>query len=263
MKMDKKIPLSCYIRTLNEADRIAAVIQPVIDIGAEVIVIDCGSTDETPTIAEQLGARVIHQEWLGNGHQKKIGEQAATNDWLLDLDADEVLSPELQQELKNLFHDTSPEPNVYAIKMLTVPPFPAGSIWRHGNQAWRKKLYHRGIIQMPAHAAWDQLPADHPSQKLKGSILHYSFQNIEQQVQKMNRVSTVRASETTLKSKHILRTRILFAYPLYFSKKYIKNRLYREGVYGFACAAVIAANRWLKDVKMYELHLAKKGKNKI
>jgi glycosyltransferase involved in cell wall biosynthesis len=263
MKMNKTIPLSSYIRTLNEADRIGSVIQSVLTIGAEVIVIDCGSTDGTQEIAEQLGARVINQEWLGNGHQKKIGEQAATYDWLLDLDADEVLSPELQQELKCLFSHTSPEPGVYTIKMLTVPPFPYGKIWKYGNQTYRKKLYHRDFIQMPAHAAWDQLPNNLPHKKLKHSILHYSFQNIEQQVQKMNHVSTVRATETHLKPKSLLCIRILFSFPHYFFKKLIKNRLYREGVYGFACAAIIASNRWLKDVKMYELHLSKKGKNKI
>lgn len=255
--MDKKIPLSCYIRTLNEADRIAAVIQPVIDIGAEVIVIDCGSTDETPTIAEQLGARVIHQEWLGNGHQKKIGEQAATNDWLLDLDADEILSESLQIEIINLFQGGEPEPSLYSLKLVTIPPIPPYKPWETSCLAWRNKLYHKSILSMPAHAAWDQLnvPRSITPVRLKGSLYHHSFKNIEAMVSKMNRVSSVRAAETTLKKRSLLILRILFAFPFYFGKKYFRQSMYRTGIYGLACAVVMASNRWLKDVKMYERFL--------
>ena len=75
--------------------------------------------------------------------------------------------------------------------------------------------------------------------------------------------STVRSLETRLKPRMFLALRILFAFPFYFSKKYFKQGLWRQGIYGFACSAVIASNRWLKDVKMYEIHLAKKGRNEI
>jgi hypothetical protein len=117
---------------------------------------------------------------------------------------------------------------------------------------------------MPAHAAWDQfkIPEGIKPVRLNGELLHYSFHDIEQQVAKMNRVSTVRSTETKLKPKGVLALRILFGFPFYFFKKYISQQMFRAGIYGFACAAVIASNRWLKDVKMYKHHLAKKGRNK-
>jgi len=265
MNATASIPLSCYIRTFNEAKRIGPVVSKVKEIGAEVVVVDSGSTDNTRAIAREAGAIVIERKWEGNGFQKRNGEEAASNDWLLDLDADEVLSPELQEEIRSLFADGAPEPGIYALKLVTVPPVPKGAVWYKSSIMWRNKLYHKSIARMPAHAAWDQfkVPAGIQVKKLHSALLHYSFLDIEQQVRKMNRVSTVRANETRLKSKGMLALRILFGFPFYFFKKYVSQQMFREGIYGFACAVVIASNRWLKDVKMYEIHLGKNGHNDI
>lgn len=259
------IPLSCYIRTLNEAARIGPVVAKVKEIGAEVIIVDSGSTDETREIARAAGAVVIEKKWEGNGFQKRNGEDAAANEWLLDLDADEVLTPELQDEIRALFSNGVPEPGIYALKLVTVPPVPKGTVWKGCCLAWRNKLYHKSIARMPAHAAWDQLelPISAKPIRLKSSLLHYSFPNIEFMLNKMNKVSSVRARETKLKPKGQLALRVLFGFPLYVCDRLIAKRMYKAGVYGFACAVVIASNRWLKDVKMYERHLLKQGINSI
>ncbi len=259
------IPLSCYIRTLNEAKRIGPVVKKAMETGAEVIVIDSGSSDQTREIAHAAGARVIENKWEGNGFQKRVGEDAATYGWLLDLDADEIISPELQGEIRDLFTNGEPEPGIFSIKLVTVPPVPKGAVWNKSNVMWFNKLYHKSVVRIPAHAAWDHfhVPENVKPRKLKGTLFHYSFRDIEQQMNKMNRVSTVRANETRLKPKWFLAIRILFAFPFYFFKKYIKHGMFRAGIYGFACAAVIASNRWLKDVKMYERHLGRNGRNEI
>lgn len=259
------VPLSCYIRTLNEARRIGSVVRKAIEVGAEVIVVDSGSTDGTQTIAEKAGARIIEKKWEGNGFQKRMGEDAASNDWMLDLDADEVLSPELQKEIRALFANGEPKPAIYALKLVTVPPVPKGAVWHKCNVAYRNKLYHKSIVRMPAHAAWDQfkVPENIKTKRLRGDLLHYSFRDIAQQMGKANHGSTVRSTEAKLKSKGFLTLRILFSFPFYFGKKYFKQQMFRAGIYGFIMAVVIASNRWLKDAKMYELHLSKNGRNEI
>jgi glycosyltransferase involved in cell wall biosynthesis len=85
---------SCFIIAKNEARRIGEVIASVRDLADEVIVIDSGSTDGTQQIAQDLGARVIFNEWPGFGPQKRFGEDQCRNDWVLNLDGDEVLSDE-------------------------------------------------------------------------------------------------------------------------------------------------------------------------
>ncbi len=91
--MTDRLPLSVFIIARDEADRIARPIESVIGWVDEVIVIDSGSTDETVAVAEQLGARVIRNDWPGYGPQKRFGEDQCRNDWLLNLDADEEVTP--------------------------------------------------------------------------------------------------------------------------------------------------------------------------
>ena len=263
--MGGSLPITAYVRTMNEASRIEAVVRRAKESCSEVLVVDSGSTDSTVALAEAAGARVIMQSWLGNGRQKRVAEAEATHDWLLDLDADELIDGDLAIALRELFTSSEPEPGAYRIRLTTVPPYPKGAVWNAVRPDWRAKLYHRHAYQMPDHEAWDQLdiPSGRNVRKISGRLLHYAFLDIEHQVGKMNRVSGVRAKSGRFKSPWSLRLRILFGFPLYFFKKYIQHRYWTAGVYGFAVAAVIASNRWLRDVKMYEHMLDKDGKNQI
>src|SRR4030088_3299263 len=96
------MPVSCYIRTLNEERLLGKVIAAVRDVVDEVVIVDCGSTDATVAIAQAAGARMVHQPWLGHGRQKRFGEDLCRNDFLLDLDADEIVSPGLAAEIRAL-----------------------------------------------------------------------------------------------------------------------------------------------------------------
>ena len=122
--VESRLPISCYIRTLNEERVIGEVVRAASQMADEVVLIDSGSTDGTLAIAEAEGARVIRQPWLGNGRQKRVGEEAARHDWVLDLDADEVVTPELAAEIRGVF-EAGPRFPMYALTMITVPPFGA------------------------------------------------------------------------------------------------------------------------------------------
>lgn len=249
------LPISCYIRTLNEERRIAEVVRAAFQIADEVLIIDSGSTDRTEELASAEGARVIRQPWLGNGKQKRIGEEQARHDWLLDLDADEVVSAALADEIRAVFASASgPDCNIYELKLVTVPPF--GEPWWNFKLAFRNKFYNRRHIRIPDHAAWDQfeVPPGEIVGKLRQPLLHYAFSSIEHIVTKLNRASSVRGRETKLKPFPIVVARILLGFPFYFIKEYFVHGLVRGGAYGFAYACAISFGRWLKDVKMYERH---------
>jgi glycosyltransferase involved in cell wall biosynthesis len=250
--MGDPAPVSCYIRTLNEQRRIAQVIAAVRDVVSEVVVVDSGSTDATVVIAQAEGARVVHQEWLGNGRQKRFGEDQCSNDFLLDLDADEVVSPELVSEIRALFAGKQPPLPIYELKIVTVPP--VGQPWWHSGVAYRKKLYDRRVVRAPDHKAWDQfdVPAGAGVGRLSGALLHYSFQDLGHLVQKLNRVSSVRARETRQRGRFGVGLRVLFALPFYFFKFLVLRQLFRAGLYGVAVSGVSAYGRWLRDAKMYE-----------
>ncbi|WP_411819356.1 glycosyltransferase family 2 protein [Hyphococcus formosus] len=252
MNNNTPLPISVYVRTLNEARLIGDVVRAAKQLADEVVVIDSGSTDETVSIAKDLGARVIEQDWLGNGYQKRFAEEACQHDWLLDLDADEIVTPELAGEIRKLFANGEPPHKVFKTMLALVPP--VGPAWEDFGLQTRHKLYDRRAIRMPAHEAWDQfeIPSDMPVGRLDNPIHHHAFTGAEQFLSKLNRNSSVRASVLPLKSLPYLGLRIVFGLPFYFAKKYILQQYFRGGVYGFALALMSAQGRWLRDVKMWE-----------
>jgi glycosyltransferase involved in cell wall biosynthesis len=246
--------ISCYIRTLNEEERIGEVLEAAGRVADELIVVDSGSTDRTREIAESHGARVIDQSWLGNGAQKRVGEDACRHDWLLDLDADEVLTDDLVTEIKALFARGEVTPEAFELPLVFVPPH--GKPWYGFARSRRVKLYDRRAVRIPDHPAWDQpeLPDGLTPGRLNAPILHYSFRSIEHMVMKMNRVSTARLNGKRLLSRPVVVGRVFFGFPVYFFKNYILRGMVRGGAYGFSVAAILAMGRWLRDVKMYERH---------
>jgi glycosyltransferase involved in cell wall biosynthesis len=245
------VPVSCYIRTLNEERKIAEVIAAARSLVSEVVVVDSGSTDATVAIAGALGARVIRQEWLGNGCQKRFAEDQCRHDFLLDLDADEIVSPALADEIRALFRAGPPPHPVYELELVMVPP--SGRPWHGFWLAHRTKLYDRRVVRAPDHRAWDQfeVPAGVRVGRLSAPLYHHSFRDLAHMVAKLNRVSTVRAIEAP-RSRLTAGLRVLFAFPAYFLKHYLMRGLFRAGVYGFALASILAYARWLRDAKTYE-----------
>lgn len=247
-----RLPISAYIRTQNEARMIADVVQAARLVADEVIIIDSGSTDDTRRLAENAGARVIEQPWLGNGRQKRAGEDACKNDWLLDLDADEIVTPGLATEIASLFANGAPAASIYRTDLALVPPI--GRPWLKFGRQKRHKLYDRRVIRQPGHEAWDQfdIPAGAVVGRLENPILHHAFDSVATFQGKLNKHSSVRAETLPLKPAPVLVLRILFGLPFYFAKKYFLQQYFRGGVYGFALAFLSAEGRWLKDVKMWE-----------
>ncbi len=252
MHAESRPPLSAYIRTLNEARMIGDVVRAALQVAGEVVVIDSGSTDGTREIARETGARIIEHEWLGNGFQKRLAEDACSHNWLLDLDADEIVSPQLAAEIAALFAGGEPPQKIYRTMLALVPP--VGRPWLGFGLQVRHKLYDRRVVRAPAHKAWDQfdIPEGVAVGRLKQPILHHAFTGAAQFMGKLNHNSTVRAEALPLKSRPYLALRILFGFPFYFAKKYFLQQYFRGGVYGFALASMSAYGRWLRDVKMWE-----------
>ncbi|WP_375201957.1 glycosyltransferase family 2 protein [Hyphococcus sp.] len=252
MQVESRPPLSAYIRTLNEARMVADVVRAALKIADEVVIVDSGSTDGTQELAREAGARVIEHEWLGNGHQKRLAEDYCRHDWLLDLDADEIVSEALAAEIRTLFQGGEPPLKIYRTMLALAPP--VGKPWRDFGLQVRHKLYDRRVVRAPAHKAWDQfeIPDGVSVGRLSEPVLHYAFTGAAQFMDKLNRNSTVRAEALPLKSKPYLAARIMLGFPFYFAKKYFLQQYFRGGVYGFALASMSAYGRWLRDVKMWE-----------
>lgn len=237
-------------------------VKGALSIADEVILIDCGSTDRTIEIAETAGARVVRQPWLGSGLQKRAGEDACRHNWVLDLDADEIVTPELANEIRALFAAGEPAGKIYELKLVTAPP--VGEPWYNIRLDYRNKLYDKRYIRMPEHKAWDQfeVPQGAIVGKLSGALLHYSFRDFEHYVDKLNKVSTRRAADGKRKSVGQLRLRILFGPLFYFFRAFFLRGLWKAGFYGLIVSRLSGLSRWLRDAKLYEAALIEREKSK-
>jgi glycosyltransferase involved in cell wall biosynthesis len=256
---DERPPISCYIRTKNEERLIARTIEAALKVAREVVIVDSGSNDGTIELAEGLGAKVVHQSWLGSGLQKRVGEDNCLYDLVLDLDADEIVSPELAQEISMRFYERTLG-SINSLRLVTVPP--SGEPWMHHAIARRNKLYDRRVIRAPEHEAWDQfkVPKDVAVRCLEAPLFHHSYRDLTQFVEKLNRVSAVRARQGTRRGKLGAGLRVLFAFPFYFLKHYFQRGHYKDGVYGFIISMSSAFGRWMRDAKTYEDWLVAKAR---
>ena len=245
-------PISCYIRTLDEEARIGRTVRAALAVAREVVVVDSGSRDGTSAVAQAEGARVIEQAWLGSGHQKRVGEDACGHDWLLDLDADEVVTDALAEEIRTLFADGEPIGDVYRIPLRYVDP--SGRVWRKASPRYRSKLYDRRQIRMPAHDVWDQFPTTRHLRvfRLRGDLLHYAFDGIGHLASKQQAHALRKAPHLNPKSGTALSAKVYAGLPWFFFRSYVLRGRWKEGRYGFMFAMIVSCNHWLRYALLSE-----------
>ena len=254
------IPVSCYIRTFNEENRIVETVRAAVKVADEVVVVDSGSTDSTVQLAVEEGARVVEQSWLGYGHQKRIGEDACRHDWLLDLDADEVISEELAEEIRALFSGNGPTADIYELSLATLDP--TGRVWR--TLAPHTKLYNRQKIRIPAHGAWDhfRIPSGLVVRRLKGVLFHYSFDNMGQLALKTAKANILQVPFMKPRKRLYSSLKVYCGLPVYFFVRYVIRGWYREGSYGFMTAVAVSYAHWCRHAMLHESYLRKSKKIK-
>ncbi|MEJ8573338.1 glycosyltransferase family 2 protein [Microbaculum marinum] len=246
------VPLSCFIIAMNEADRIAPVIESVRGWVDEIVVIDSGSTDGTQAIAEKLGARVIHHDWPGYGPQKRYGEEQCRHDWLLNLDADEVLSDDLCREIISLFDGGAPPHPFYRFRIeLVYPGDTRPRLWADYHNYVR--LYDRRAGRFAESLVHDTVQTGHVGPvQLRGSAWHYSYRSFSYLVEKLNSYGDLQAKSIRKQSRLALTLRLPFEFPFAFFKYYVVRRHFTGGRKGFTFAMINSFFRFLRVAKLLE-----------
>lgn len=250
-----RLPISVFIITKNESDRISTAIHSVIDWVDEVIVIDSGSTDDTVSVATFLGAKVLYNEWEGYGLQKQFGEDECENDWLLNIDADEEVTPELAEEIKALFADGDPECSGYIMDVRDLLPNEKKlALLAHTNPCLR--LYNRDkgrFSESPVHDSVI-MKENEPVGKLNAIILHRSFRSIAHAIEKMNSYTSAQANNLKSKGKlPFAHTRLVFEFSFSFFKAYILRLYILRGIHGIIYANLYAFGRVMRIAKYLEV----------
>jgi glycosyltransferase involved in cell wall biosynthesis len=254
-------PLSIFIIALNEADRIGATIEAVADLSDDIVVIDSGSTDGTTSVAESLGARVIHHDWPGYGLQKQFGEDQCRHDWLLNIDADEIVGTELKASIVAILNLPDDTGVAYATKIVEMfPGEKAPHPWAFVLKPVRlySKLNGR-YNASPVHDRVD-LVAGTKVEVLSGVIEHRSIRSLGHELIKLNAYADMQADDLDRKGRELSSVRLVLEFPLAFLKAYLGRRHFVRGLYGFMTAMNYAYFRYLRGAKHWERRLKRNEK---
>ena len=245
-------PLSVVIITFNEEQNIARCIASVRQIADEIVVLDSYSTDDTVSIAENMGARVHLEKFRGYIGQKNAAIRLARFDLVLSLDADEALDDELAEAILHQKEDT--EFNAGNMNRCTSY---CGHFIKHG--LWypdrKTRLFDRRVAEWGGLNPHDkiQLSKGIPVKHLPGNILHYSFETPADLVWQNNRLSSIAATSLLAAGKRTNLLRIVI-HPFWaFFNGYFLRRGFMDGFDGWTIAIHSAYQVFMKHSKLYRL----------
>jgi glycosyltransferase involved in cell wall biosynthesis len=256
------LPISCFIIAKDEAARIGRAISSARRwVDEVVVVVDASSTDGTRDIARELGAQVAENAWPGYGPQKRFAEDLCRNPWLLNLDADEAITPALADEIRVLFADGQPTADAYRVFIAEVLSFqdePAR--WGHG--LWQIRLYDRRKCRFSDSPVHDTVRpgASDRVVSLKRHIVHWSNPSLSYAVSKFNRYTDAQVADLRARGRRLARLRLLSEFPVAFLKAYFVRRYFLRGLWGWTSAMDYAYFRHLRVAKAYEAELLEKAK---
>jgi glycosyltransferase involved in cell wall biosynthesis len=247
-----KLPLTVAIIAKNAAGQLGACLASV-GFAGEVLVVDSGSTDETVALAESRGARILQHDWLGFGKQKQLAVQGAANEWVLCLDADERVTPELAASIRAALA----APRYKAYRLARRNRF-LGVWLAHGEgyPDWTIRLFHRTHANWSSDEVHETVLTTTEVGRLAGDLLHESAEDIATYVAKQNRYTTLHAEALYRQGVRASAWR-LFVNPLVrFVKFYVFKRGFLDGAAGFAHVAIGCNNTFHKYLKILELQRA-------
>ena len=241
--------LSVILITLNEERLLDRVLESV-RWADEIVVVDSGSTDATAAIARRYTPHVHQRRYDGEGEQRLHALGLATGDWILALDGDEVVSPELADSIRAAIR--RPDGNVgFRVQLHTwlLGTWIGTRGWR---REWKLRLFSRGhgtFSRAPVHAGAEVAGR---VGRLPGPLLHYPYRDLHHQVEKLNRYSTTMAAGSGGGS---VLTAALRGWAR-FARDYLLGGDFLYGSAGFVRSVTSGYFTFLKHAKAWELHVS-------
>jgi glycosyltransferase involved in cell wall biosynthesis len=246
------LPLSVVLITHNAAAQLADCLASVA-FADEVLAVDSGSSDGTAEVAARFGARVVQKEWMGFGRQKQFAVEQAAHDWVLCLDADERVSPELAASLVRALQ--APVSPVY--RMARRNRF-LGRWLRHGEgyPDWSVRLFDRREARWSDDPVHEKVLFAVTPGTLEGDLLHESAEDIGRYLEKQNRYTTLAAQELHRRGRRAGIADLMLSPLVRFLKFYVLRLGFLDGLPGLAHISVGCMNSFMKYAKLAELQKA-------
>ena len=242
--------LSVTVVAKNEAADLGAALASVA-WADEIVVVDSHSTDETVAIARQYTDRVVVHDWLGHIEQKNYAASLASHDWILSLDADERVTPELADEIRSTL---AADPGHAAFRIPRVT-------WHLGRWVrstdwypdFQDRLYDRRQARWTGRYVHEALTRNGSSGQLRGEIQHYAYRDIADHLETIDRYTTLAARQMHEDGRRAGFLELAGHPPLAFLRNYIARGGIRDGVPGFIISSMNAYYVFLKFAKLWEM----------
>lgn len=250
-------PISVFIITLNEAKYLQQVLAPLKKFD-EVVLVDSGSTDDTLEIAHQTGAKVIHQDWLGFVKQKQFAMQQCRNEWVLNLDGDEVVSDSFVEKLQSVVNSQQYDAiRLYFEDIFWQKVMSPGSAKRS-----IVRCFKQSEVQYPMNRRVHEnveLAKSSRVKKFELLVTHYGYASTHVLMEKQNKYSLLKAEEKFEQGKKGSLLKLAIVFPLTFIKFYVFKKMFLSGRRGIVHATIEAQYAFLKEAKLLELQSIAKG----
>jgi len=229
MISSQRLPLSVCLISFNEEHSIKRVLESVADIASEIIVVDSHSSDATVSLAQELAATVHSIEWQGFTKQKNTALQFCTQPWILCLDCDEVLTPELKNNIIQTVQH-----GVHTGYMISRKTHYLGKLLHYAWQPdWNTRLVHRDAQPLwVGNNVHEQLTVNTPVLRLQGYAEHYSYKNLHDHFNKTLLYAQMSAADYHQRGRTFSLLNLLFNPWVAFIKLYVIHQGFRDGIRG-------------------------------
>jgi (heptosyl)LPS beta-1,4-glucosyltransferase len=244
----------------NEEKHLKACLETITDWVDEIVIMDSGSTDSTEAIARSFTDKfIVNEEWPGFGKQRQLAQQHITSDYVLWLDADERVSPELKQDILNTVKANKPN-TVYKVNRLSTA---FGKKIKHSGWSpdWVLRLYKTNETQYNDALVHESviIPTSLKIEFLNGRLLHYTYDELHQYTKKTSHYMKAWADQREGKKKTSLSSAISHAFFRFF-KMYILKRGFLDGRHGLILAILSANTIFTRYIDLWLREYVKKQK---
>ncbi|MCZ6692240.1 MAG: glycosyltransferase family 2 protein [Planctomycetota bacterium] len=250
-------PVSVCIITYNEEGNLRECLESV-RWADEIVVVDSKSRDRTVEIAREFTQKVIVRDFPGHVEQKNFCLAQAEHDWVLSLDADERVSPRLQEEIDSALSSGDVQVDGFSAPRKT---FYMGKWIRHGGwyPDYKLRLFRRSRGHWGGENPHDRVSLDGSTRRLSGEILHYTYRDLGHHLEVINLFSRISADAKRARGVRFSTFRLFIHPPAKFFKAYFLKGGFLDGVAGFMVAVMGAYSVFVKYCKLWELSRVEKA----
>ncbi len=243
--------ISAVIITFNEEKRLEPALKSLAGLVSEIVVVDSFSTDNTVKLAKKYSTKVFQRKWTDYTDQKNYANTRASSPWILSLDADERISPELHAEILKVKKE-EPECDGFLIPRQV---YYLGKWIRHSG--WypdrKLRLFRKEKARWEGEYVHERLVIDGKIQKLSGSIHHFTYRNISEHLDRINKFSELGAQKLYAKRKKCRWHRLVFMPFFRFVKSFFWRAGFLDGYPGFIISVLNGYSIFLRYAKLREI----------